>query len=151
MYKADFPKKWALLILSFFLIFSLAVSIVPQTIAAESASPYQKITTDESGNQITMVIFPAAPPKIKVAAVDVPDVYIAGVINTLSNVPAFYWSYGCAATSAAMLFGYYDHIGYSNMYAGPTNGGVGSFPLWLNIHRSSCRIVISYGRWQGHF
>jgi transcriptional regulator CtsR len=51
-------------------------------------------------------------------------VHITGVINTLSNVPAFDWSYGCAATSAAMLFGYYDRIGYSNMYAGPTNGGI---------------------------
>jgi transcriptional regulator CtsR len=128
MFKVDFQKKWVSFILSFFLIFSLifslAASIVPQTVLAESASLYQKIITDESGNQITMAIFPVAPPKIKVAAADVPEVHIAGVINTLSNVPAFDWSYGCSATSAAMLFGYYDRTGYSNMYTGPTNGSV---------------------------
>jgi len=124
MYKVDFQKKWVSFILSFLLIFSLAVSIVPQTVLAESASPYQKIITDESGNQITMAIFPVAPPRIKVAAVNGLEVHIAGVANTLSNVPAFDWSYGCSATSAAMLFGYYDRTSYSNMYAGPTNGGV---------------------------
>lgn len=45
----------------------------------------------------------------------------------LSDVPALLWSYGCSATSAAMLIGYYDRHGYSNMYTGPTEGGV--FPL----------------------
>jgi transcriptional regulator CtsR len=124
MYKTDFQKKWISFILSFLLIFSLAVSIVPQTVLAESASPYEKIITDENGNQITMAVFPVVPPKIKIAAATAPDVHIAGAINTLSNVPAFDWSYGCSATSAAMLFGYYDRTGYSNMYTGPTNGGV---------------------------
>jgi hypothetical protein len=47
-----------------------------------------------------------------------------GAVNTLSNVPAFDWAYGCSATSAAMIAGYYDRVGYSNMYTGPTNGGV---------------------------
>jgi transcriptional regulator CtsR len=124
MYKVDFPKKWISFILSLCLIFSLAVSIVPQNVLAESANPYQRIITDGNGNQITMATFPVAPPKIKVTAAEVPEAHIAGVINTLSNVPTFDWSYGCSATSAAMLFGYYDRIGYSNMYAGPTNGGV---------------------------
>ncbi|MCX6012099.1 MAG: YDG domain-containing protein, partial [Chloroflexi bacterium] len=36
----------------------------------------------------------------------------------------FDWSYGCSATSAAMLFVYYDRTGYGNMYSGSTNGGV---------------------------
>lgn len=45
----------------------------------------------------------------------------------LSGVPALVWSYGCSATAAAMLFGYYDRNGYDNMYTGPTNGGI--FPL----------------------
>lgn len=42
----------------------------------------------------------------------------------LNNVPAFDWSFGCSATSAAMFAGYYDNMGFSNMYTGPTNGGV---------------------------
>jgi transcriptional regulator CtsR len=124
MYKVDFPKKWVSFILSLSLIFSLAASIVPQTVLAESVSPYEKNITDPSGCQLIQVIFPVPPPKTRVDAATVPDVHIEGAINTLSNVPAFDWSYGCSATSAAMLFGYYDRIGYSNMYAGPTNGGV---------------------------
>jgi len=40
------------------------------------------------------------------------------------NAPTSEWTYGCAATSAGMLFGYYDRTGYTNMYSGPTNGGV---------------------------
>jgi hypothetical protein len=121
MYKVDFQKKWASFILSFLLIFSLAVSIVPQTVLAESAGSYQKIITGESGNQINMAIFRVAPSKIEVAVADVPEAHIAGVINTLSNVPAFYWSYGCAPTSAAMLFGYYDSTGCSRVNQRPPN------------------------------
>jgi transcriptional regulator CtsR len=124
MYKLDFQKKWVSFILSFLLIFSLAVSIVPQTVLAESASPYQKIITDPSGRQLIQAVFPVPPQKTKVASVDMRETYVAGVTNTLSNVPAFDWSYGCAATSAAMLFGYYDRIGYSDMYTGTTNSGV---------------------------
>ena len=44
--------------------------------------------------------------------------------NILSDVPSFDWSYGCSATSAAMMFGYYDRTGYDNMYTGPTDGGL---------------------------
>ena len=39
-------------------------------------------------------------------------------------VPAYPWVYGCSAVSGAMIAGYYDNIGYSNIYTGPTNGGV---------------------------
>ena len=42
----------------------------------------------------------------------------------LPDVPAFNWSYGCSATSAAMIAGYYDRTSHANVYAGPTNGGV---------------------------
>ncbi|MBN1796800.1 MAG: C39 family peptidase [Sedimentisphaerales bacterium] len=42
----------------------------------------------------------------------------------LSQVPTSTWTYGCSATSAGMMFGYYDRTGYSNMYTGPANGGV---------------------------
>ncbi|MCY2987092.1 MAG: Ig-like domain-containing protein, partial [Planctomycetota bacterium] len=42
----------------------------------------------------------------------------------LSNVPTSTWTYGCSATSAGMIFGYYDRTGYASMYTGPTNGGL---------------------------
>jgi hypothetical protein len=42
----------------------------------------------------------------------------------ISGVPTSTWTYGCSATSAGMIFGYYDRHGYDNMYTGPCNGGV---------------------------
>ena len=42
----------------------------------------------------------------------------------LSEVPTSTWTYGCSATSAGMLFGYYDRATHPDMYTGPTNGGV---------------------------
>jgi hypothetical protein len=79
---------------------------------------------DTYGREIVAVEVGGKPPDVKAPAADVPEPDIAAGINVLSNVPAFEWSYGCSATSAAMLFGYYDRTGYSNMYTGPTNGGI---------------------------
>ena len=42
----------------------------------------------------------------------------------LNDVPTSEWTYGCTATSAGMLFGYYDRTTHPNMYTGPTNGSV---------------------------
>jgi hypothetical protein len=129
MYRVNLQSRLISSILSVLLIASLAVSLASQTVLADvgqelNLSAYEKIVIDPSGRQLIQAIFPAPPPKTKLDAATVSDVHIAGVINTLSDVPAFDWSYGCAATSAAMLFGYYDRTGYSNMYNGPTNGGV---------------------------
>jgi len=44
----------------------------------------------------------------------------------LDGVPRAGWTYGCSATSAGMLFGYYDRHGYADMWAG------GEVPLWMN-------------------
>lgn len=40
------------------------------------------------------------------------------------EVPTSRWTYGCSATAAGMLFGYYDRNGYPDMYTGPANDGV---------------------------
>ena len=58
------------------------------------------------------------------ATATLPSVNKAAGINVLEHVPAFDWSYGCSATSAAMMAGYYDNTGYPNMYTGPANGGL---------------------------
>ncbi len=42
----------------------------------------------------------------------------------LGGVPAFDWSYGCSATSAAMMAGYYDRRNFGHVYMGPTNDGI---------------------------
>ena len=90
-----------------------------------SPNPYLVETfVDEDGWLVDKVIVPGRPPEIKAAAATVPEPNPAMGINTISNMPAFNWSYGCSATAAAMLFGHYDNTGYPNMYAGPTNGGV---------------------------
>ena len=88
-------------------------------------NPYLiKTFIDDNGRQIDEIIVPGVPPKIKAKPVNAPESNPLAGVNVLSNVPAFYWSYGCSATSAAILFGYYDNHGFPNMYTGPTNGGV---------------------------
>jgi hypothetical protein len=42
----------------------------------------------------------------------------------LRDVPTSNWTYGCSATAAGMVFGYYDRTGYPNIYTGPANGGI---------------------------
>ena len=95
-----------------------------------SLNPYvvDRFTVD--GKQIDEIIVPSRPtPPIGItrqaASVPKPDIY-AGT-NSISNVPAMTWVFGCSATSAAMMFGHYDNTVFPNMYAGPTNGGV--FPM----------------------
>ncbi len=76
------------------------------------------------GNTVVGIVCPSPPPDPdKLPATPVVDRFAASAVM-LPDVPAFDWSNGCSATSAAMLFGYYDRTGYPNMYAGPTNGGV---------------------------
>lgn len=80
---------------------------------------------DDTGNQIEEVIVPGRPPADhREPVVEVPITDRERGINVLSNVPAFDWSYGCSATSAAMIAGYYDRTGYADMYTGPAGGGV---------------------------
>jgi uncharacterized repeat protein (TIGR01451 family) len=85
----------------------------------------------ENGKSIDEVIVPGPPHppegsvRAEVANLPVPD--IAAGTNTIANVPAMTWVFGCSATSAAMMFGHYDNRGYPDMYAGPTNGG--DFPM----------------------
>jgi hypothetical protein len=42
----------------------------------------------------------------------------------IEGVPTSRWTYGCAATAAGMIFGYYDRNGYPDVYTGPKNTGV---------------------------
>jgi len=111
------------------LVIVLAVClIIPTTSFAADENPYLVRTFfDDQGRQIDEVVVPGYPPEIKAKAAIVPEPNVAMGINVLSDIPALDWSYGCSATSAAMMAGYYDRTGYSDMYTGPTNGGV--FPL----------------------
>jgi len=73
---------------------------------------------DVNGKEIVDIIVPGIPPERK-QPVAVPT--RSAVL--LNYVPAFDWSFGCSATSAAMAAGYYDNNGYPDMYDGPANYG----------------------------
>ncbi len=95
-----------------------------------SKNPYVAKRFIYKGKTVDMVVAPSCPtpPKGVVRQVaKAPEPNIAMGVNSIPNVPALTWCFGCAATSAAMLFGHYDNAGYPNMYTGPTNGGV--FPM----------------------
>lgn len=77
-----------------------------------------------NGEELQRIVIPGSlPPAVKVACVSLPSPNPGGGVNVLTGVPAFDWSYGCSATSAAMIAGYYDRSGYPDMYTGPANGG----------------------------
>ncbi len=88
-------------------------AVQPALVAAASSSP-----------EIAAKVIGGKPPAVKMPAVMLPAAVQPGVVNSLPNVPAFYWSYGCSPTSAAMMMGYYDRTGYANIYTGATSGGV---------------------------
>lgn len=120
--------KWRGCTIAGVVLLLILASIFTAGVAQEPVvqkNPYLVRTfVDEEGRQIDEIIVPERPPEIKAEAATVPEPHIEMGINNLGNVPAFDWSYGCSATSAAMMFGFYDRTEYSNMYAGPTNGGV---------------------------
>jgi hypothetical protein len=117
------------ILLSIFL--SLCLCLTASSVLAQTnplvEKGYLKPFTSDDGKLINMVIVPGRPPAIKAEVVQVPDPRTSEAINVLPNVPALDWSYGCSATSAAMIAGHYDNTDYPNMYAGPTNSGV--FPM----------------------
>ena len=71
-----------------------------------------------------IVVPPSPPPPMKMMPMMAPVPSIQSGTNSLPDFPALNWCYGCSATSAAMMFGYYDAHGYPGFYVGPTNGGV---------------------------
>ena len=90
------------------------------------------------GRIAVKVIVPGIPPKDYKA----PIAYPTKASTILPSVPAFNWSFGCSATSAAMIAGHYDNMGYPNMYAGPTNGGA------MPMDNSAWSDVYINGEWR---
>jgi len=113
--------------LSVFLFFGVAAFSLGLCITANDASAedpeYVAIQMDDG--EIYYLWTLDSP---SVAPMDTSDT----VVDILSSssvtlaVPTSRWTQGCSATSAGMIFGYYDQPaqGYTNMYAGPQNGGV---------------------------
>lgn len=103
-------KKSLLAIVLFGLIFSLGAN-----------SYVINRFTDENGKEIEAVVVPGIPEALRKPG---PIALPSRNAVILSDVPKLDWCYGCSATSAAMIAGFYDRNGYPNMYSGPTNGGV---------------------------
>ena len=96
---------------------------------------------------------PDPPPGIARATVfALPRTNVTAGVNIISGVPAFDWSFGCSATSAAMIAGYYDRTGFADIYTGPTNGGVmpldnSAWPAWQDPGgdwRSQCPLSATH-------
>lgn len=111
------------------LILVLVTSAAPVS-ADESNPPYYSVTTIalEDGSLVDQVIIngpPNPPPgyELERTSVALPEPNVAMAAKVLT-VPAYEWTFGCSATSAAMIAGYYDRTGFANIYTGPTNGGV---------------------------
>ncbi|MDY6966889.1 MAG: hypothetical protein SVM80_13155 [Halobacteriota archaeon] len=79
---------------------------------------------DEEGKEIDLIAVPGRPPEERITYEVTSDNELMQADEIINEVPAFDWCYGCAATSAAMMFGYYDRTDYPNMYDGPANGGL---------------------------
>jgi len=93
--------------------------------AFKPADLYLKRSFEENGRWIDEVVVPGRPPATyRAPAAPVPRARPLEGVNVLTDVPAFDWSYGCSATAAAMMMGYYDNGPYTAMYSGPANGGV---------------------------
>jgi hypothetical protein len=120
------PGVIGLLAIAAMLFGTAAPLPLPGTSTVSAADTYGKIRTfaGPDGRLIDEIIIDGKPPDVKAPAAEVPYGKLSLGANPMTGVPAFNWSYGCSATSAAMLFGYYDRTGYANMYTGPTNGGV---------------------------
>lgn len=93
-------------------------------LAATLLAPATRAQVASAEDGIDRVVIAGRPPEhYRAPAAVLKRVDLAEGVNTLSGVPAFDWSYGCSATAAAMLVGYYDRHGYPNMYAGLADGG----------------------------
>lgn len=123
MKRRDFASVICFLLGITFIIPTLAEATVNKY-GIETDNPYVVSRKEVDGDVIETVIVPGRPPEnYRAPVAEPPASNVRRGTSTLSGVPAFDWCYGCSATSAAMMFGYYDRISHANMYTGPTDGG----------------------------
>jgi len=111
----------------------------PPSLIREYFSTRTVVLADGTSLDEDMINGPSTPPagyELERTAVALPESNLEMAIKTL-GVPAFDWSFGCSATSGAMIAGYYDRTGFTDMYTGPTNSSVipldsSSWPDWTD-------------------
>ena len=87
---------------------------------------------DSIGKEVVEILVPGRPPdSLRMPEAD----NITMTSKILSEVPGYYWSFGCSPTSAAMMAGFYDRSGFINIYSGPTNNGLAPMDnsTWGNV------------------
>jgi hypothetical protein len=143
-------------ILVYLSVFLLLLQATPPATAQSDTSPFLTVNILQLPDGVeveeTIISGPPTPPPgfaIERQAVSLPEPDAAAGTNVLT-VPAFNWVFGCSAVSGAMIAGYYDRSGWSNIYTGPTNGGVmpldnSSWPTWSDGHTSypNCPLIAS--------
>ncbi len=125
-------KPCFMTVLLVLLVLAFICNANPQTVrdAALSVSPFDSTVflnpsvvdsyIDETGRQVVAIKVPGVlPGKYKM-----PEAQPTDAAVMLTKVPAYDWSFGCSATAAAMMAGYYDNNGHPDIYTGPANGGV---------------------------
>jgi hypothetical protein len=125
--------RWSGIFLVLTITLSSFTIMLPAGAVAADGERIDEFTTriiDRNGNVVYRELVPGSPPPAvltQAASLPGPDRQAGNVL--LTAVPSSTWAYGCSATAAAMLAGYYDQParGYTNIYNGPANGGV--FPL----------------------
>ncbi len=108
----------------------LFIATTGQGVFARENSPYFQVDLLELGDGLSLeraiINGPPTPPvgfELERTVVALPKSDSEAGVATLA-VPAFNWSFGCSATSASMIAGFYDRTSYPDMYTGPTNGGL---------------------------
>jgi hypothetical protein len=100
---------------------------VTSLVAADDRPPHYETTLINLGNGLTaqraVISGPPQPPPGSQRAPVSPATEATAASRTLA-VPAYAWSFGCSATSGAMIAAYYDRSGWPNIYTGPTGGGL---------------------------
>jgi PKD repeat protein len=124
------------IVLSIFTLISSSLIFAQEN--DHSLDQYIRYRFIKNGKEVVGIIVPGRPPDKHREPVAVPT--RSAVL--LNFVPAFNWSFGCSATSAAMAAGYYDNNGYSDMYSGPTNWG------FMPMDNSSWGTVVINGETQ---
>jgi len=147
----------------------LAVALAGIALAQKAASPLVRynpyyavqtvIAPDGTSLERAIINGPPTPPpglELEHPAVELPVPNPEAGTNSIT-VPAYEWTFGCSATSGAMILGYYDRTGFPAMYTGPTNGGVAplddsAWPNWNDGHANyshQCPFAASKNGWDG--
>ena len=108
------------------MVLSLACAVATQAAAQAGPTTYGDLLSPEELAKIQLVIIdgPPTPPPGFVRPLAPRQGAFKALTTASLSVPTSTWTYGCTATSAGMIFAYYDRNGYPNMYTGPCNGGV---------------------------